>query len=222
VARMHLHRWMFLMLLLAAAPLHAGGPLEPRFSFDERSRDALVIVEVAPQKIFDHWYLELAEFSLESKTFTGSIYKGGSLLQRIDSAGDSPRYFAGVVKGGGTHIVYQLGTQVKWSACFDKSARVFKFEPGKVYFLGAVDPNEGLLRIARELPKSARTPYWVYGLQISYIAPAQQAGWEQEVAAFISGNFPKVKAPLLAAEGVEVSFNPGKAPRGNPVCRANY
>ena len=56
---------------------------------------------------------------------------------------------------------------------------------------------------------------------LSYTPPAQRKGWEQDVTAFMAENLPKVKAPVLAAEGIEIAFTPGKAPAGNPVCRAN-
>ena len=213
--------WLLIAFLLLAVPAHAAGPLKRSFSFDEKSRDALLIVEVVPQKGFEHWSLALNEYSLESNEFKGSAFKGFSMLQHVDGQKISPRFFAGVVKRAGTHIVYALNTQGLWGACFDKGAQAFTFEPGKVYYLGTVDPNEGLMRIGKELPKSARVPYFVYGMRISYTAPVKQKGWEKDVSAFIAENLPKIKAPLLAAEGVEVSFKPGTAPAGNPVCRAN-
>jgi len=218
---MTLRPWLPIALFLLALPANAAGPLKSTFSFDEKSRDALLIVEVAPQKTVEHWSLALNEYSLESKEFKGSVFKGFSMLQHVDGQEKSPRFFAGVVKRAGTHIIYALNTQGLWGACFDKGAQAFTFEPGKVYYLGAVDPNEGLMRIATELPKSARVPYFVYGMWISYTAPEKQKGWEQDVSAFITENLPKVKAPLHAAEGVEVSFKPGTAPAGNAVCRAN-
>lgn len=203
-------------------PVHAAGPLKPKFSFDGNSRDALVIIEVAPQKIVEQWQISLNEYSLESKKFIGGVFKGFSLIQRVAEQDGSPRFFAGVVKRAGTHILYGINTQALWGACFDKGTQAFTFEPGKVYYLGAVDPNEGLERIATGLPRVSRsTPFWIYGLRISYTAPAQRKGWEQNVAAFMAENLPKVKAPVLAAEGVEVAFNPGTAPAGNPICRDN-
>jgi hypothetical protein len=209
-------------LLLAALPVHAGGPLKRSFSFDNKSRDALVIIEVAPQKIVEEWQISLNQYSLESKKFTGGIYKGFPLLQYVEGQKNSPRYFAGIVKRAGTHILYSINTQERWGACFDKGTQVFTFEPGKVYYLGVIDPNEGLTRIATELPKtSSSTPYWVYGMWLSYTAPVKRKGWEQEVTAFMAENLPNVKAPVLAAEGVEVEFKPGKAPAGNPICRDN-
>ena len=88
------------------------------------------------------------------------------------------------------------------------------------FVVGVIDPNEGLMRIVRELPKQSRsTPYWVYGMRISYTAPARRQDWEQDLAAFMAENLPKVEAPVLAAEGVEVAFTPGTAPAGNPICR---
>lgn len=212
---------LLILALGLALPVHAAGPLKHNFSFDEKSRDALVIVEVAPQKIVDEWQISLNQYSLETSRFTGSIYKGSPLLQYVEGQKRSSRYFAGIVKRGGTHILYALHTQAMWGACFDKGARVFTLEPGKVYFLGVVDPNEGLTRIATELPKETRLPSWVYGMWLSYTAPAESKGWEQDVAAFMAENLPKVKVPVLAAEGLEVAFTPGKAPAGNPVCRAN-
>ncbi len=208
-------------LLLMTLPVHSAGPLKRTFSFDEKSRDALVIVEVKPQKIVEEWQISLNQYSLETKKFTGSIYKGFPFLQHVEAEKNSPRYFAGIVKRGGTHILYALHTQAMWGACFDKGARVFTFEAGKVYYLGVIDPNEALTSIATELPRETRLPSWVYGMWLSYTEPAQRKGWEQGVAAFMADNLPNVKAPVLAAEGVEVAFTPGKAPAGNPVCRGN-
>jgi len=219
---MHMRRWISTALLLAALPVHAAGPLKRTFSFDEKSRDALVIVEVVPQKIVAEWTLNLNEYSLESKKFVGGVFKGYSQVRHIKEQEQSPRFFAGVVKRAGTHIAFGLTTQILWGACFDKGARAFTFEPGKVYFLGAVDPNEGIMRIATELPKETQsTPHWVYGMWLSYTAPAQRKNWEQDVATFIAENLPNVKAPVVAAEGVEVAFKPGTAPAGNPICRDN-
>ena len=141
---MSMHRWISTALLVLALPVHAAGPLKRNFSFDEKSRDALVIVEVKPQKIVEEWQISLNQYSLESKKFTGSIYKGFPFLQHVEAEKNSPRYFAGIVKRGGTHILYALHTQAMWGACFDKGARVFTFEPGKVYYLGVIDPNEAL------------------------------------------------------------------------------
>ncbi len=56
-------------------------------------------------------------------------------------------------------------------------------------------------------------------MRISYTAPARRQDWEQDLAAFMAENLPKVEAPVLAAEGVEVAFTPGTAPAGNPICR---
>ena len=218
---MNMHRWIPAALLMLALPVHAAGPLKRTFSFDEKSRDALVIVEVAPQKIVEEWQISLNQYSLETNRFTGSLYRGFPFLQYVEGQKGSPRYFAGIVKRAGTHILYALNTQAMWGACFDKGAQVFTFEQGKVYYLGLVDPNEGLTRIATELPRETRLPSWVYGMWLSYTAPAQRQGWEQDVAAFMAQNLPNVKAPLLAADGVEVSFTPGKAPAGNQVCRGN-
>ena len=143
-----------------------------------------------------------------------------SLLQFVGADRTSPRYFAGIVKRAGTHIMYGLLTQVYWGACFDKGARAFTFEPGKVYYLGVVDPNEALVRVVRELPRHSDSPQWVNGMSVSYKAPSQRPGWEQDLAVFMAENLPRVKAPLLAAEAVEVSFAPGEARTGKPICRA--
>lgn len=216
-----MNRCVLIAILATALPTHAAGPLNRGFNFDEKSRDALVIVEVAPQKIVEEWSLSLNEYSLESKQFLGGVFKGYSLVQRV-AGQNQPRFFAGVVKRAGTHILYGLNTQILWGACFDKGAKVFPLEPGKIYYLGVIDPNEGLRRIATELPReSSSTPYWVYGMWIPYTAPAQRTGWEQDVAAFLAENLPKVKGPVVAGEGVEVSFTPGRAPAGNPICRDN-
>lgn len=207
-------------LLLAALPIHAGGPLRPTFSFDEKSRDALVIVEVVPQKIVEEWQIPLNLYSFETKNFAGSLFTPISLLQLVESQQEAPRYFAGIVKRAGSHVLYGLLTQQFWGACFDQGAPAFTFEPGKVYYLGALDPNKPLARISRELPDRAKGPVWVLGMSASYTPPSQSAGWEKDVAGFLAEHLPKVKAPVLAAEGIEVSFTPGKTSAGNSICRA--
>jgi len=45
VVRMNMRRWIFTALVLVVLPLGAAGPLKSRFTFDEKSREALVIVE---------------------------------------------------------------------------------------------------------------------------------------------------------------------------------
>jgi hypothetical protein len=211
-------RWLLLALTLTAAPLRAAGPLDRAFSFDEKSRDALVIVEVVPQAVVEEWQIPLKQYSLEEKAFVGSVFKPISLLQFVEAQRESPRYFAGIVKPAGTHVLYGLITQRFWGACFDQGARAFTFEPGKVYYLGVVDPNESLVRIARELPKQSQVPLWVEGMRLPYKAPSQRAGWERDVSAFLAEALPRVKAPLNAAEGIEVSFTLSKSSAGNLIC----
>lgn len=219
---MNLRRWIFTALALVVLPLHAAGPLKPKFTFNEKSRDALVIIEVAPQKIVEDWQISFNEYSLESRKFIGGVFKGFSLIQRVSEQETAPRFFAGVVKRAGTHILYGINTQALWGACFDKGTRAFTFEPGNVYYLGVIDPNEGLTRIATELPEESRhTPFWVYGMRVSHVAPSQRKGWEQDVGAFMAEHLPQVKEPVLATEGIEVAFTPGTAPAGNPICRDN-
>ena len=151
-----------------------------------------------------------------------SAPRGRTTETRVSEQETAPRFFAGVVKRAGTHIFYGINTQALWGACFDKGTRAFTFEPGKVYYLGVIDPNEGLTRIATELPEESRhTPFWVYGMRVSYVAPSQRKGWEQDVGAFMAENLPQVKATVLATEGIEVAFTPGTAPAGNPICRGN-
>ena len=210
------------ILLLAAFPVHAA-KVKSTLAFDETSRDALVIVEAVPQKIVEEWSVGVSTYSLDTKLFTSNPFRGHTQLLAVAGQTASRRYFAGLVKGAGTHIVYDVRTQTWWGACFDKGARAFTFEPGKVYYLGIIDPTEALMRISTELPReSNNTPYWVYGMWLPLTAPAQQKDWEQGVAQFIADNLPKVKAPVVAAEGVEVTFKPGRAPAAPiTICRAD-
>ena len=81
---MHMRRWRFTVLLLVALPIHAAGPLKRTFAFDEKSRDALLIVEVAPQDIVEEWQVGLYEYSFELSD-RGLAYRGefGQAHQRI-------------------------------------------------------------------------------------------------------------------------------------------
>src|SRR5262245_2399059 len=123
------------LLALASIPVHAG-KVKSTLAFSEKSKDALVIVEAAPQKIVEDWYVNVSSYSLDTRLFTSNPFKGHALLQAVEGQKGPRRYFVALLKGAGTHVFYALGSQGYWGACFDKGSRAYTFEPGKVYFLG--------------------------------------------------------------------------------------
>lgn len=208
------------ILAIAALPAHAA-PVKTTLKFDEKSKDALVILEVEPPRVVEDWALNLSTYDVETKEFTSNSFTGQTEVKAVKGRKGEQRFLAGLVKGGGTHIAHQLNLQVFWGACFNHGTKVFTFEPGKIYYLGSIAANQALARIATELPHSTPNAVWVYDNRLALTAPAQKGDWEKDVAGFLAETLPGVKAPLVAAEGVDITFETGKAVLGGRICRSN-
>jgi len=83
-----------------------------------------------------------------------------------------------------------------------------------------LDIQPALEKIFSELPdKTAQKQLFLFDIpRLALTAPAQRENWEADVAGFIKERFPKVTAPIVAAEPMEATFEPGKSMLAGKIC----
>ena len=125
-----------------------------------------------------------------------------------------------MVSPAGTYAVSSLSTQGFWSACFNGGTKAFQLQAGKINYVGLLDPLPALQKIFLELPdKTAQKQLFLFDMpRLAWTAPAQRENWEADVASFIKKRFPKVTAPIVAAEPMEATFEPGKSMLAGKIC----
>ena len=97
----------------------------------------------------------------------------------------------------------------------------FTVEAGKVSYIGLIDPNPALERIIRDLPEETRgAHFYLFDTpRLKLTPPSQRPDWNADVARFIAERFPKVQAPVVAAEPVETTFAPGRSAIAGKICQ---
>jgi hypothetical protein len=90
-----------------------------------------------------------------------------------------------------------------------------------VNYIGLIDPNPALEQIIQGLPKKTPAAHvFLFDTpRLNLIAPAQRPDWNAELNAFIAYNFPRVTAPIVAAEPVETTFAPGRSLIAGKLCQ---
>src|SRR5262245_4003923 len=97
-----------LVVVLALVSGAALGKVKPTLVLDEKSRDALVVVEISPVVDVVDLGLNLSTYEKETKEFTSNSFKGQTLLQAVKGKKEAPRYLVGVVRGGETYIAHEM------------------------------------------------------------------------------------------------------------------
>ena len=208
--------------MFAVQNAYAGPPypLKPTLQFDEKSPYALVIFAAEPQLRVPSWNLELLSFAPETRTWTYSILKGWG---RFEAVGALPErsFHAALVKPDGIYAINNLNSQGYWHTCFNGGTKSFAVAAGKVTYIGVIDPNPALEQISTELPKKTKQVHLViYDTpRLNLIPPSLQPDWNAEVTRYLAANFPKVTAPVVAAELAEATFEPGHSIIAGKICQ---
>ena len=209
--------------LLAAQQAVAGPPypLKASLKFDEKSPYAMVVFEAEPQLHVESWTMEVLAFSLETHTWTYGPLNGWSRFGDLESPTPERRFHAALVKPAGTYVVNNISSQGFWRVCFNGGTVAFTVEAGKVNYIGVIDPNPALLQIVTDLPKETRGQQLVAfdTPRLKLTPPSQRPDWNADLATFMAAKFPKVKAPIVAAEPVEMTFTPSRSKIAGKICQ---
>ena len=209
--------WMFANQAVAAGPPY---PLKPKLEFDESSPYAMIVFEAGPQTITQDWNIKVYAFDPETRAWKYSPLKGWAIFTKIRAQPEGTSFHAALVSPAGTYAVSSLSTQGFWSACFNGGTKAFQLQAGKVNYIGLLDPQPALEKIFSELPdKTSQKQLFLFDMpRLALTAPAQRENWEADVASFIKERFPKVTAPIVAAEPMEATFEPGKSMLAGKIC----
>lgn len=210
--------------LLTANSAVAGPPfpLKQSLKFDEKSPYALVVFEAEPQAQVMRWNIEVLAFSLDTRMWTYGPLNGWSRFGDIPATPEQERrFYAALVKPAGTYAVNNISSQGFWHACFNGGTMAFTVEAGKVSYIGLIDPNPALAQIFTELPAETRGAHLVLfdTPRLKLTPPSQRPDWNADVSRFIAERFPKVQAPVVAVEPVEITFAPGRSVVAGKICQ---
>ena len=211
-------------LLVAPLQLAYGGPpfpLKPKLEFDETSPYAMIIFEAGAQDVVADWNVEILAFNPESRQWTYGPLQGWTQFSPVKRTPAGRSFHAALAKPAGVYAVNNISAQGFWHACFDAGTQAFKLEAGKVNYIGRIDPENALQALTR-LPAESRGGHHFYSfgeMKLSLTPPSVQTDWKEALGDFLSQRFPKVKAPVIAAEPLAVSFEPGHSRIAGKICQ---
>ena len=209
--------WMFATEAVTAGPPY---PLKPKLEFDESSPYAMIVFEAGPQTITRDWNIKVYAFDPDTRAWKNSPLKGLAIFTKIRAQPEGTSFHAALVSPAGTYAVSSLNTQGFWNACFNGGTKAFQLQAGKVNYIGLLDPKPVLEKIFADLPDKTQQKVLILfdTPRVALTPPAQRENWEADVASFIKERFPKVIAPIVAAEPMEATFEPGKSILGGKIC----
>ena len=194
-------------------------PLKPKLEFDESSPYAMIVFEAGPQTVTRDWNIKVYAFDPETRAWQYSPLKGVAIFTKIPAQPAGTSFHAALVSPAGTYAVSSLSTQGFWTACFNGGTKTFQLQAGKVNYVGLLDPQPTLEKIFAEMPGKSQKQLFLFDTpRPAWTAPARRENWETDVASFIKERFPKVTAPIVAAEPMEATFEPGKSMLAGKIC----
>ena len=181
----------------------------------------MIVFEAGPQTIAQDWNIKVYAFDPETRAWKYSALKGWAIFTKIRVQAEGTSFHAALVSAAGTYAVSSLSTQGFWSACFNGGTKAFQLQAGKVNYVGLLDAQPALEKIFSELPdKTAQKQLFLFDMpRLTLTAPSQRENWEADVARFIKERFPKVNAPIVAAEPMEATLRAGQIDVGRKDLR---
>lgn len=200
---------------------HAGpaSPLRSNLQFDAESPYALIVYEAEPNTVGPPWRLNMLAFDPEARTWTYGPLRGWSRFEEIRPGASGRQFYAGLVRPGGVYAINGISGHGYWRACFNGGTQAFTLQTGAVNYIGVIDPNPTLRQLVDELPPiSSRVMYLFDTPRVSYTPAAARPNWEADVASFISEQFPRVRASVVAPAPMDVTFNRGRSSIAGEIC----
>jgi hypothetical protein len=208
--------------LFTTTSLAAPPTVKPSLKFDGTSDYALIVFESEPQNVVSDWRPEFFSFAPESRRWTYGPLKGWSVFKPIDNPpGD--RFHAALVKPAGIYAINNISVQTYWKACLNGGTAAFRLEAGKVNYIGLIDPQPNFAEIRAHLPMEISgmggLPHQIlFDIPRLHLTPPSAVPqWTAALTDFLAAALPKVTAPIVAAEPIDVTFEPGRVV-GKQIC----
>lgn len=139
----------------------------------------------------------------------------GGFGRRIYSLDVKPHDFAqytGRTLSPGAYQVSSIVQQSQWSSCFGSGSVAFTVEPGKVYYLGALNAmpllidlqESAMARGKTALSNGALAVGWEPKVKPEFAAPSEAE--LAEVSQFVASTMPKTTAPVVPLTTRPITF----------------
>jgi hypothetical protein len=209
---------LILALIVVGGPtaVDAAPPkISEKFKFDAASKYGLIVVYVKPQRVVPDYSIAINKFSLADRKWDYGPLKGWTNYGKI--RGLQSGFLMSAVDPAGTYAINQITTQGFWGGCFNGGTKAFEVKPVQVTFIGVLDPEATLTEVtqavqAGTLPaKTGGTLHFVWDAPRPALAPPPEVpDWQDKLAAHLKA-YPGITAPLVAAELVDATFQPGRS-----------
>lgn len=212
--------------LIATLLLAACAGVSKDITMDSTSRQGLLLIEVAAPlapRPYPQFSVSIAQYSPTLGRLAANSFDGWASVNSANTA-NGKTWLVGRAEPG-TYVISALTHQSTWHVCFNEGTRVFEVQPGKVHYLGRIDPNPALLSIALELPSYSMNSQHHYAMdkKLAFTTPADLPVWRADAEQYIRTSFPGVTAPVEEVASSEVTFNTGRDAFGTQrVCGGYY
>lgn len=213
-----------LIVCISAGPASAGPPRSPlreNLRFDAGSEMALVVYEAEPNNSDPVWRLNMLAFDPETRTWTYGMMRGWSQFERIEPGASGRQFYAGLVGPGGIYAINGISADRLWYACFNGGSKAFNLQAGAVNYIGVIDPNPTIAEIIERLPHEtqiSRHQFLFDTPRPAYTAASERTDWEPDLRAFLAARLPRVNAPIVAPEPIDVTFERGRSSIAGDIC----
>jgi hypothetical protein len=182
---------------------------------------ALVVFEAEPNTSGPAWRLNMLAFAPETRTWTYGLTRGWSQFERIRPGATGRQFYAGLVRPGGIYAINGISADGLWYACFNGGSKAFDLQAGAVNYIGVIDPNPTMAEIIERLPHETTISHHLFLFDTprpAYTAANERLNWEADVVSFLTARLPRVDAPLVAPEPIDVMFERGHSSIAGDIC----
>lgn len=211
---------------MLALALSACAAVPKDIALDASSGQGLIVIEADALRsgaTLPQFSLSIARFSPEAHRLASTPFGGWAGVNSA-AAKDGRVWLVGRADPG-AYVITALTHQATWHACFNGGTRAFTVEPGKVVFLGRIDPAPALFALATELPSYSMNGqnHFAMDKSLPFVPAAEIADWEAPVAGYLKAAYPNVVAPVTAVASTATTFNTGRDAFGlQRVCGGYY
>jgi hypothetical protein len=215
-----------LLSLLTTFLLAACAAVPKDIAMDASSRQGLVLIEVADSfapRPYPQFSVSIAEYSPTMGRLAATSFGGWASVNSANTAGGKTWLVGRAAPG--TYVISALTHQSTWHTCFNEGTRMFEVEPGKVHYLGRIDPNPALLSMALELPSYSMNSQHHFAMdkKLVFTAPADLPNWRADAEQYLRTAFPGVTGAVTDVASTEATFNTGRDAFGlQRVCGGYY
>lgn len=216
----------FLITVFAVLGLTACASVPETVAIGPDSNRSLIVIAVAARSDappLPEFSVTIARYNEAEGRLDAGFAGGWARVNSADRDEDGRYWLVGDAEPG-LYVISQLSHKGTWHTCFNAGTRAFTIEPGKVVFLGALNPVPALQTMALTLPSIATNGNNLVAMDsaIDFIPAGNVSSWGP-LEAFVRSNYPNVTAPITGVATRPVTFNTGRDALGlERVCGGYY